>query len=375
MSRKKTTAADGSGGAWAKLTLSDTDKASRSYTDNNATYDPATPENGKTQYHYRVQAFENGTGGDYSAEKKVTIPATGIRPTAPTGLAAPSGSITSSSIQITWTAVPDLSYEIRWKTGTQAYTSPAVATTPHNHTGLNASTTYTYQVRARNINGPSDWATVSATTSATPSVSGQMGKVTGLTAVDATTATGGGETPTRKIKLSWNSVSNATHYDIMVWDTSRATPAWAELAGTNLTAGRITVANAGSSPSYEHTGVAAGTTYYYVVSAVDQFAPNVASAKYDDMGPWSDAAMATAKAMSVGTAAPTDLTTTVTGSTSIWLSWDEVPYATKYTIRWREGGANASLHTIDAMGNLTYHHTGLSPNTDYYYRGAGGELD
>ena len=371
LSRKKTITANNTGGTWENLTLSDTDKANRSYTDNNATYDTTTDTNtnppGVTRYHYRVQAFEGTSGGDYSDEKKVTIPATGIRPTAPTALAAPSGSITSSSIQLTWTAPADTSSEIRWKTGTQDYTSPAVATSPHTHSGLNASTSYTYQVRVRNINGPSDWVTITATTSATPSVSGQMGKVTGLTAVDATTGTG--DNIVRKITLSWNSVSNATHYDIMVWDTGVDTPAWATPANVDgvITGGRMTVAAAKSPPTFDHTGVTAGRTYYYVVSAVDQLGSDP-STDNDDMGPWSDAAMATAKALSVGTTAPAGLKATVTGSTSIWLDWGQVTNATKYTIRWRTGGAGASTSTINAMGNRTYHHTGLSPNTLYYYQ-------
>ena len=369
LSRGKSTAANATAPTgWTNVTLSDTDKANRSYTDNNATYDSATPDGGKTQWYYRVQALENGTGGDYSDVKKVTIPATGVRPSAPAALAAPNSGRTSSSIQLTWTDDPDVSYELRWKTGTQDYTSPEVATTPHTHTGLNASTSYTYQVRARNINGPSDWSTVTATTSATPSVSGQMGKVTGLTAADATTTSG--DTTTRKIKLSWNSVSNATHYDIMVWDTSASEPAWANLSGTNLNNGRITVANAGSPPSYEHTlsgNDDAGKTYYYVVSAVDQLGTDP-SADNDDMGPWSDAAMATAKALSVGDTAPASLRATVTGSTSIWLDWAAVTNATKYTLRWRTAGAGATKTTINAMGNRTYHHTGLSPNTLYYYQ-------
>ena len=372
LSRKKTIVNDNTGGTWATLTLSDTDKANRSYTDSNATYGTPTGNNPVVRYHYRVQAFENGTGGDYSDEKKVTIPASGVRPSALTDLAAPTGGRTSSSIQLTWTAPADTSSEIRWKTGTQEYTSPAVATSPHTHTGLNASTSYTYQVRVRNINGPSDWATVTAMTSSTPSVSGQMGKVTGLTVTDESTIASGTVTP--KIKLSWSSVSNATHYDIQRWATSGdSANSWQALTGTNLTtvsgSGRITVANAGSPPSYEDTTVAAGVTYYYVVSAVDNLgtADNTAD---DDLGEWSDAKMATVKATPPATALPGDytLTATVTGPTSIWLNWGSLERVTKYTIRWREGGATAQQRTINAMGNLTYHHTGLSPNTLYYYQ-------
>ena len=112
-----------------------------------------------TMYHYRVQAVEDGTPGQWSNVFKVTIPATGVRPQAPTDLAATAGSNAVSSITVlTWTPIPGTTSEIRWKSGSQGYWSNAmVATRPYNHTSLSASTEYTYQVRARNVNGPSLW--------------------------------------------------------------------------------------------------------------------------------------------------------------------------------------------------------------------------
>ena len=216
-----------------------------------------------------------------------------------------------------------------------------MATRPYNHTSLSASTEYTYQVRARNVNGPSLWSLpeVSQPTAAAPATGGQMPKVTGLTVTDESTDSNNVGGIDFKIKLTWDAEPSATHYDIRRFPSGANTPAWASPAG--LTDGRIAVDDddltSPSSPSWVDADEAltAATTYYYVVSAVNE--------ADDEMGEWSDYDHVTTIATSVGTASPEDLTATVTGPTAIWLSWTAMTNATSYTIKWRADTAQSAL--------------------------------
>ena len=345
---------------WSAVTLTASDIASRTYTDNNAAY-----ETGTTMYYYRVQAVKDGTPGQWSDTYTVTIPDTGIRPVAPTGLMAEAGSNAVSVIRLAWTPTPGTTSEIRWKSGSRDWSNAMAASSPYNHTGLSASTEYTYQVLARNVNGPSLWsAEVSHETAAAPATGGQMPQVTGLTVTDESTEPEGVFTP--KIKLMWDSVASATHYDIRRFNPGATSPAWGDPTDPDLTDGRIAVdaLESISSPSWEDndSSITAATTYYYVVSAVNE---NASGAADDEMGEWSDYDHITTIAASVGDTAPADLEVTVTGPTALWLSWTAVGNATSYTIKWRAD--NGSERTMTATGT-TYYHSRLNPNTEYLYR-------
>lgn len=375
LERRKSLLADSSDGTWETLTLSAADQSSRTYTDNNATYDSATDTAADplaaTRYHYRVQAVEGGTPGQYSNVEVVTIPDSGVRPTPPSDLEASAGSDAVSVIKLEWTATAGTTSEIRWKTSTRDWSDPIAASTPYNHPGRSPSTEYTYQVRAVNVNGPSLWSTeVKQSTTAAPATGGQMPKVTGLTVMDESSLDADTNDFVPKIKLEWDQVTSATHYDIWRFPSGDTnTTAWAAPAtGNELTAeGRIAVDDLESptSPSWEDedSNITAATTYYYVVSAVDN--KGTTDTDDDDMGEWSADDSTTTIAETVGTDAP-DLTTTVTGPTSIWLSWTTVENATKYTIQWRVG--NGSYRTISDLTGTTHHHQRLTANTEYLYR-------
>ena len=374
LERRKSLLADSSDGTWETLSLSAADQSSRTHTDNNATYDAATAADGATRYHYRVQAVEGGTPGQYSNVEVETIPASGVRPTPPTNLAAAAGSDAVSVVRLTWTATSGTTSEIRWMTSTRAWSDPVAASSPYDHTGRSPSTEYTYQVRAVNVNGPSLWsAEVSQSTAAAPATGGQMPKVMGLTVMDESSLDADDANAfVPKIKLEWDQVTSATHYDIRRFPSGIANAAeWgAPGAGNDLTAaGRIAVDDLESptSPSWEDedTDLDPATTYYYVVSAVDDNDTDGELAD-DEMGEWSAYDSTTTIALTVGTAAPAGLGTTVTGPTSIWLSWTAVDNATSYTIQWRIG--NGSYRTISDVTGTTHHHQGLTANTEYLYR-------
>ena len=162
----------------------------------------------------------------------------------------------------------------------------------HTLTSLSDGVQYDIQVRAVNAAGEGPWsATAIGTTIAVVARPGAPGNLT---------ATGNGQT---RIDLSWSAPSSdggarVTAYRIEV-STNRSS--WSDL-----------VSNTGSSAtSYTHSGLTAGSTRHYRVSAI-----NVAGT-----GPKSGIANGTT-ASADAPGAPRDLTVAQFGLDSIVVSWD-----------------------------------------------------
>ena len=127
------------------------------------------------------------------------------------------------------------------------------------------------------------------------------------------------------------------------------------------------VANTGTtSTSYSHTGLSAGTTRHYRVSAINAngtgAASNVDNATTDD-------------AATTVPGAPTSLTATASGTTTIDLSWtapaDNGGSAiTGYRIEVSPNGTSSWTNRVANTGTTTtsYSHTGLSAGTTRHYR-------
>lgn len=130
---------------------------------------------------YQVRAFDtSGNVSDPSNTVTLTVNCVDTqKPTAPTGLTATA--ISSSQVNLSWTAASDnvgvTNYEI-YRNGTRVYTTGNV--TSFADTGLTASTTYSYQVKAKdgagNVSDPSN--TAAATTQAIPGPGAISGTVT-----------------------------------------------------------------------------------------------------------------------------------------------------------------------------------------------------
>ncbi|MGP1685019.1 MAG: fibronectin type III domain-containing protein, partial [Giesbergeria sp.] len=148
---------------------------------------------------------------------------------------------------------------VYWSTtsGVTTTTGTRIAgvTSPFVHTGLTAGTAYFYIVTAANSageSGPSVQAT--ATTNAAPLVVPPA--PTGVTAV-------GGA---KQVSVSWTAVSGATSYNLYWSTTTGVTIA----TGTKITGATI--------PSVQ-SGLADGTAYFYVVTAVNSAGESVASSQ------------------------------------------------------------------------------------------------
>ncbi len=364
----------------------------RTYRDSAANYVPTDADS--VMYEYRVRSQESdGTTGDWSATKSVNIPKAGAILDAPTDLGA--SPLSASHIRVTWTSVAGADfYQLQWKSGDRSYSAPIRVNSPdsgnpfYDHTNLSASTTYTYQVRSVDINGAGDWsAAANGTTRSVQAAAGQMPKVTGLTVTDETSSTAD---DARKAKLTWNAVSDATHYDIQRYNPDTA-DGWGSLADTP-TVGGVTQIAATASPSHEDTIAAgAGNTYFYVVSAVSSGADGaIGTAADNEMGEWSDHKSVTFKAHvpnppPVTAESPSAVKTS---GTSILVTWTAPAVdtgtagamrgaATRYTLRWRTEGSDTWRNI--AVTGTSYHHTGLSGNTSYFYRvraeNSGGESE
>ncbi len=91
--------------------------------------------------------------------------------TTPTGIST--SNITSNSAEVNWTAVPQATYDVRYrKTGTSSWTTTAVSDATIALSGLDANTTYEVQVRSKCTDANSSYsASVNFTTEEIPTIS------------------------------------------------------------------------------------------------------------------------------------------------------------------------------------------------------------
>ena len=180
------------------------------------------------------------------------------------------------------------------------------------------------------------------------------GSATAPGAPTGLTATADGQT---EIDLSWTEPSDDGGADITGYKIE---------VSTNGSSWNDLVADTGSaSTSYSHTGLTAGTTRHYRVSAINSAGTGPASN--------SDSAT-TEQASAAAPGAPTGLTATADGQTEIDLSWtapsdDGGASITGYKIEVSTNGSSWSdLLTDTGSTSISYSHTGLSAGTTRHYR-------
>ncbi len=130
------------------------------------------------------------------------------------------------------------------------------------------------------------------------------------------------------IGLSWNAVTPPANCTISSYNVYGSTTSGFTPSASNLIASGV------AGTSYSNTGLAASTTYYYVVEAVDAEGSSAASAQ----------ASAETSAVSCTTvpAAPTGLTATASSSSAIGLSWTAVTPP-----------ANCTISSYSVYGSIT----------------------
>jgi fibronectin type 3 domain-containing protein len=203
-------------------------------------YTDTTVTNGTT-YFYVVSAV-NAAGESPNSNEASATPVCSI-PAAPTGLTPTAG---NAQVSLSWTASSGAtSYNVKRNTTSGAETTIAtgVTTTSYTDTTVTNGTTYYYVVSASNTCGES---ANSGEVSATPAAASPPAAPTLI----ATAGPGA-----KKVSLSWTASSGATSYNVNRSTTS----------GGPYT----TIATGVTTTSYTDMFLTSGTTYYYVVSALN----------------------------------------------------------------------------------------------------------
>jgi subtilase family serine protease len=141
-----------------------------------------------------------------------------------------------------------------------------------------------------------------------------------------------------QVSLTWTASSGATSYNV-----KRATTS----GGPYSTVGTSTTA------SFTNTGLANGTTYYYVVTAVNSAGESGNS----------NQALATPNVSLP--AAPTGLTATA-GNAQVSLTWTASTGATSYNVK-RATTSGGPYSTVGSSASTSFTNTGLTNGTTYYY--------
>jgi hypothetical protein len=264
--------------------------------------------------------------------------------TGPTAPAAPSNlgatATSTTAINLTWAdnSANETGFKIERSTDGVTFTplmTVGAGITSYSDTGLTASTTYSYRVRATNSVGDSGYSNIaSATTLALPQPPA------------APSGLGASATSSSAISLSWTDNSNnETGFKIeRSPDGLNFTPLFTTGAGVT---------------SYSDTALTSSTLYYYRVSATNSVG---------DSG-YTNIAQATTQAVVNAPAAPSSLGASATSSSAISLTWtDNSNNETGFKIERSTDGVTFTQITVTAADVATFSDTGLIAATRYYYR-------
>ncbi len=269
-------------------------------------------------------------------------------PTAPSNLAATAAS--SSQINLTWTASTDnvgvTAYLVERCSGSGCSSFSQIASvtgTSYSNTGLSASTSYSYRVRA---------------TDAAGNLSSYSGVATAMTQAPADT-----QPPTAPTNLAATAAS-VTQINL-TWTASTdnvGVTAYLVESCSGSGCSSFTQIASVTGTSYSNTALAAGTSYTYRVRATDA-AGNLSG--------YSATATASTPVDTQAPTAPSNLAATAVSSTQINLAWsastDNVG-VTAYLVERCTGSGCTTFAQIASVTGTSYSNTGLTASTTYSYR-------
>ncbi|TGE39651.1 cell wall-binding protein [Desulfosporosinus fructosivorans] len=150
-----------------------------------------------------------------------------------------------------------------------------------------------------------------------------------------------------EIYLDWDSVNNATSYQVYRSTSSSGT--YSKIATTTST-------------QYTNTNLSSDTTYYYKILALNSAGESPYSSKKYATTDESDDSDE-----SDSLSAPEDLNVTAEGPDEIYLDWDSVSDATSYQV-YRSTSSSGTYSKIATTTSSKYTNTNLSSDTTYYYK-------
>src|SRR5580692_11315478 len=281
-----------------------------------------------TAYYYVVSAF-NSAGESANSSQATATPATpAAPPAAPTGLEATAG---NAQVSLTWTASRGATgYNVKRSTVSGGPYAQVSSRTSANFTdaGLANGTAYYYVVSALNAAGES---ANSSQVSATPAA-----PATPPSAPAGLAATAGNA----EVNLTWTASTGATSYHLKRSTTS---------------GGPYTQVAAPTATNDTDTGLTNGTTYYYVVSALNAAGESANSSQVS----------ATPAAPATPPSAPAGLAATA-GNAQVSLTWTASTGATSYHVKrsTTNGGPYTQVAAPTAASDID---SGLTNGTTYYY--------
>jgi fibronectin type 3 domain-containing protein len=285
-----------------------------------ATFTDMSLTNGTT-YYYVVSAVNTYGESANSAEKsaKPAIPV----PASPSGLTATPG---NTQIGLSWTASANAtSYNLKRSTTTGGpYTTISSPTTTNfTDSSLTNFTAYFYVVSAVNASGES---ANSTQISSTP--------ITIPNAPTGVTATAGNA----QVSLAWTAVLGAASYKVK--------------RGTT-TGGPYTTVSSPSVATFTDTNLTNGTTYFYIVTAVNAAGESSNSAEKSAM-----------PALPIP-AAPTNFVAAA-ADTQVNLSWTASANASSYHVK-RSTTSGGPYTQVGAPTTTSFNDTRLTNGTTYFY--------
>ena len=278
-----------------------------------------------TVHHIRV--YSDGDPAPTTSAPRATTAATPTATPSAITLSAPQLTAIAGddSVELSWDSVTGaLRYELWvWTSagGWKQIGGENLTGTTYRHTELAAGTTNHYAARAvfpEDVTGP--WSEHASASDAAPQPS------SAAPALAAAASEGA-------IVLNWTSLTGALRYELFAWTHPGG---WQQIGGDNLTG-----------TTYTHTGLAAGTPYFYAVRAVH--AGGVA-------GPLSQSSLA----------APA-LTAVDGEGGAVELNWTPVTAALRYELWIRTNASSWQQIGGDNLTGTTYTHTQLAAGTTYYY--------
>jgi hypothetical protein len=298
----------------------------------------------KTTYSYRVYAYNAVGNSDFS--NVATATTKDSIPNPPTNLAATAPSW--NLVTLSWTDASDNEdgFKLERKQGAGAWVqiaSPVPNTTSYIDSTVQASTTYSYRVRAYNSGGDSEWSNESTVTTPEAPIPSAP---TNLSAIATSAST---------ISLSWTDTST-TETGFTVQRAPLGSSSWSTVGTANQ---NVTV--------WSDTGLSANTGYSYRVCAFNATGSSG----------WSNVASAQTGMDTNGTGS-FDITVAGTGPNRIAIYWGTQPGCVSYNIYRSQTGTNfvkinsAPVSPGDPgpgmVGKFRYSDTSVPSGVQIYYR-------
>ena len=262
-------------------------------------------------------------------------------PSAPTTLTAGAG---DNQVVLNWPSVSGAAtYNVYYGTATPVTTSSTkitgIVSAPNTVAGLTNGTPYFFAVSAVNAAGESD---LSVERSATPSATPPPDIPTNIRA----------SAGDNQVTVSWDNVTGATSYNVYYGTATGVTTASTKVTGA-------------TSPN-AISGLLNGTTYFFVVTAVNGDGESAVSFE------------ASATPSATPPPAAPSLTSATAGNAKVTLVWGTVTGATSYNVYYgtATGVTKATGTPVNGVTS-PYDVTGLTNGTPYFFIvtavGAGGE--